>query len=90
MNPNDVAPLLIFFTMIVGAVVVLRGPLGKALARRIEGSKAAPEELTARIVDLEHRLAEAETDRLRLADLEERIDFAERLLATSEARRELR
>ncbi len=62
----------------VSAAGVLRGPLGQALARQIEGTRAdvgAVEEATAPI------LAQLEEIRGRMAELEERVDFAERLLA---------
>ena len=36
-----------------------------------------------RMFELEQRVAELELDRARVAELEERLDFAERLLATS-------
>ena len=59
---------------VVGAVV-LRGPLGKALAQRItEGSLGpaeVPPELLEEMDDMRHRMVE----------LEERVDFTERLLA---------
>ena len=63
----------------VAATVVLVGPVGKALARRISGTRddgVASEELDqvfARLEELEHSQA-------RVAELEERLDFAERLL----------
>jgi hypothetical protein len=63
---------------LIAAVIVLRGPLGKALARRLEGgpgsSPAALEEVTGPLV------AHIDELRGRLAELEERVDFAERLL----------
>ncbi|MFN0181610.1 MAG: hypothetical protein ACKVZ0_22590 [Gemmatimonadales bacterium] len=64
-------------TTIVGAIataVVLRGPVGEALARRIQGP--APSELPP-----EQVLNEIDELRGRLAELEERADFSERLLA---------
>jgi hypothetical protein len=83
MNPNDVAPLFISVVLFltVGAVLIFRGPLGKALARRIDGTAGQGGELTQQVADLEHRLAELEQDRARVAELEERLDFAERLLS---------
>ena len=83
MNPNDVAPLFIsvVLSLTVGAVLIFRGPLGKAIARRIEGTAGQGSELTQQVADLEHRLAELEQDRARMAELEERLDFAERLLS---------
>lgn len=57
----------------VAVAAVLRGPVGKALARRLEGNAPAGvnEELVAQLDDA----------RVRLAELEERLDFAERVLA---------
>lgn len=64
-------------TTIIGAIaaaVVLRGPVGEALARRIQGpatSELPPEQVLNELDELRGRLAE----------LEERTDFSERLLA---------
>lgn len=58
----------------IGGTIVLRGPLGRALARRIEGH---PSEA----MDLEPVLHELDELRTRMAELEERQDFTERLLA---------
>ncbi len=83
MNPNDVAPLLVAVVLFltVGAVLIFRGPLGKAIARRIEGTAGEGSALTQQVADLEHRLAELEQERIRMGELEERLDFAERLLS---------
>ncbi|HEU5218157.1 MAG TPA: hypothetical protein VFU23_05825 [Gemmatimonadales bacterium] len=70
----------------VGVVLVLRGPVGKALARRIEGKVGADPALAERLEELEHRLAELEQERARMGELEERLDFAERMLAAPQAR----
>jgi hypothetical protein len=58
---------------VVGAIV-LRGPMGKALAERIRGEGAALSEPHPEL------LAELDEMRLRMAELEERVDFSERLL----------
>lgn len=56
----------------VAFAVVMRGPLGRALARRLEGAAAAPpDEVLQQLDDV----------RARLGELEERLDFAERVLA---------
>jgi len=83
MNPNDVAPMMMAVTLFLsgGLVLILRGPVGKALARRIEGKASLEPALMERIEELEHRLAELEHDRARVGELEERLDFAERLLS---------
>jgi hypothetical protein len=88
MNPNDVAPMMISVVLFltVGAAVILRGPVGKALARRIEGKVGADPALAERIEELEHRLAELEQERVRLGELEERLDFTERMLAAPQER----
>jgi hypothetical protein len=62
-------------------------PLIKAFAKRVEGSGGSDDEhiaaLEARLADIENRaLTSGEVDNqfIRLAELEERVDFAERLL----------
>ena len=58
----------------IGAAVVLRGPLGQAIADRIRGgggSDLPPEQVLNELDEL----------RTRLTELEERADFSERMLA---------
>ena len=57
----------------IGLAKILTGPIGVALAGRIRGGP--------RVADDSAHLAEVEDLRGRLADVEERLDFAERLLA---------
>lgn len=74
----------------IAAVVLLLGvglilaalvwPLIKAIARRIEGG-AAGAELQAELEGLRERVRHLEEIQPRMAELEERVDFAERLLA---------
>jgi hypothetical protein len=63
------------------ATAVLRGPLGKALARRLEGPPALPDTSAQQLDDLQVRMADLEVQVGRMHELEERLDFAERLLA---------
>jgi len=57
---------------VIGTTIVLRGPLGKAIARRLEEDTVAPpDEVFAELDEL----------RARVLELEERVDFSERLLA---------
>lgn len=91
MNPDDVAPMIVISVLALsaGAVLILRGPIGKAIARRLEGSSTPSAEAGARLGELEGRVAELERERHELA---ERVDFAERLLGqvrdgSGEARR---
>ena len=75
--PGEIA---MFLAIGAAAVGLLFGPIGSAVAQRLSGrqgavdSHAAIEDLGARVTtemdDLRHRLAE----------MEERLDFAERLL----------
>jgi hypothetical protein len=86
MGSGDIAGMFVsaIFLVSFAAVLILRGPLGKAWARRIEGTsahldgKVLPEvdQLQTRVTDLEQQVD-------RLHELEERLDFAERLLAQS-------
>jgi len=89
MPPGDVAPVLIVGLLIfaAAAVLVLRGPLGKALARRLEGRAVSDEEVSAGMAGIAERVAELEQRDARVAELEERLDFAERLLAQRDAER---
>lgn len=59
---------------VVGAIV-LRGPLGKALAQRLTSVAAAPPEVPVQVLE------ELDDVRNRVVELEERLDFAERLLS---------
>jgi hypothetical protein len=79
MPPGDVAPVLVtsLLAMVTGAVLIFRGPLGRAIARRIEGTVGPSPEIESRVAELEQRLQDADHER---AELLERIEFAERLL----------
>jgi hypothetical protein len=70
---NDVIVILAI-VLAVMAVKLFRGPLGNALADRLRGS--APPDPGV--------LEELEAMKGRLAEVEERLDFAERMLAKSE------
>jgi hypothetical protein len=85
---GDVAPILVtsIITIAVAVTIILRGPFGKGLARAMElGAGAAlPPEQEGRIAQLEQRVADLESVHGRLTELEERLDFAERLLTRGE------
>ncbi|MDH3495658.1 MAG: hypothetical protein OER21_02740 [Gemmatimonadota bacterium] len=89
MEAGEVVLGIVFFLSIAGAVV-LRGPLGRALAERIAGRSLgrsgdanAPE--VSQLV-----LSELDDVKARLADIEERQDFAERVLAQQRERGQVR
>ena len=60
---------------------LLFGPIGVAIGKRIGGAQPARTPDAAELEEIRGRLAELEAQHLRLAELEERVDFAERLLA---------
>ena len=69
---------------IIGGVVFValwRSPVGKGIAKLLEGHATQDDQLTLRVEQLEDRLAELGADPMRMAELEDRLDFAERLLA---------
>jgi len=85
MSPDNFAFFIAFMTVVVtaGTTLILRGPLGKAIGRRLEGGSTGTPELEARVRELEERLQQLEAERGRVAEVEERLDFAERLLVRS-------
>lgn len=76
-----IGTVLLTVTLCTAAVLY---PLARAMARRLEGktrddgSKAQLEDLTDRMHDLERQVG-------RMQELEERVDFAERLLTEARA-----
>ena len=83
--PVMVITSLAFFA----AVVLITYPLIRALARRIEGRSAPDPAVAAEVEDLRARVAELEQRQGSLHELEERIDFTERLLAQQRAQARL-
>lgn len=67
-------PMSVFF-LAMAAILVLRGPFGRALAERVAG-RAAPDRR-----ELDELRREVEDVRHQVAEVQERLDFAERLLA---------
>jgi hypothetical protein len=84
-GPDVIVPVA--FLVSAAGVVVLRGPLGKALADRIARRGAAPDGRTAEIAS--QAVLELEELKQRLAELEERQDFTERMLTRARERGEL-
>ena len=78
---NPPGPYLLMAVVFGGAYLLLmRGPVGKAIARMLEGA-AAPDSLADRSDDIDELMARSAEDRMRLMELEERLDFTERMLA---------
>jgi Tfp pilus assembly protein PilO len=85
---EEVLFAIVVICLLIGAVYIL-GPIAKAIARRLErhgGDPALQDELES----LRERVGEVDQLRERMMELEERVDFAERLLARpAEVRAEL-
>lgn len=76
------AAIPIWMFTVGGAALVFRGPIGKAIAARIAGTTdgGMPPELQGEM------LQELDDLRHRVLELEERVDFSERLLAQANPR----
>ena len=73
--------LAMFLALGAAALGIFFGPVGSALARRL-GGRPEPSESHAEIEHMNERMTtEVDDLRSRLAEVEERLDFAERLLA---------
>jgi hypothetical protein len=69
--------VIIAVVLVSGLVKLFRGPVGEALADRLRGRTAARHDTNL--------MGEVDAMRTRLAEVEERLDFAERLLARRES-----
>lgn len=94
MQINDWAPVVgvSAIALSAGAAIVLRGPIGKALAQWIGGwSHTEQKWIEAKMRDsggppsgdVEQLRSEVDELRGQLAEVQERLDFAERMLARS-------
>lgn len=72
-------PIIVLF-MSVAAVLVLRGPLGRAIGERIGRHRDDGDR------ELQDLKGEVEELRQQLFEVQERLDFAERLLARQDER----
>jgi hypothetical protein len=78
MNSPFVVPVVMF--VMIGLTIILRGPLGQAIAERVRGGTAGEHDGHLR-EELDGLRLEVEDLRSQLAEAQERIDFTERLLA---------
>lgn len=69
--------VLIAFTLVA---IKVFGPLARAWARKLEGKVGDPE-LRAEVEHLRDQLGEVDGLRTRVQELEERVEFAERMLS---------
>jgi hypothetical protein len=83
---NDGGPpaiVMIVFLALLATTIIL-WPVMRALARRLDGKGAADPALHAEVEQLHQRLGEMDVLHQRVAELEERIDFTERMLARAQ------
>ncbi|MFN2327172.1 MAG: hypothetical protein ABR551_15005, partial [Gemmatimonadales bacterium] len=76
--PPEMLLIPILASLVIGGSLLFL--LVRGLARRLEGG-ANIKELRAEVEAMRQRLAEIEDGGGRIADLEERLDFSERILA---------
>jgi hypothetical protein len=79
-DPGQSEPGMAFVIAMLTAITIILWPVMRALARRLDGSHADAG-LRAEVDQLHHRLSEMDSLQGRLLELEERVDFAERVLA---------
>lgn len=82
-GPPAVAWIIPIAALIVAAIVLF--PLMRAIAKRIESKVSGG--VQDEIDDLRARVMSLEEQALRMPELEERVDFAERMLAKPDALR---
>jgi hypothetical protein len=79
-SPEETKVLGIVAVMVTSLAAALLYPIARAYARRLEG-RAPAEGLRQDLADLSARLELMQHDQERVAELEARVDFAERMLA---------
>jgi Tfp pilus assembly protein PilO len=80
------APVFVLITVVVvGAAAFVLYPLMRAFARRIEGRSRLDPAIHEELEQLRARAAEVDSLNHRVAELEERVDFTERMLAQRSA-----
>ncbi len=83
---NDGGPPIILLIVIAAltATVIILWPIMRAFGRRLEGKANADPALKADVDHLHARLGEVDSLQARVMELEERVDFTERLLAQTQ------
>ena len=83
---QDGGPPFILMIVFAGlaAMVIILWPIMRAFGRRLEGRGSADPVLKADVDHLHVRLAEMDSLQARVLELEERVDFTERLLSQAQ------
>jgi hypothetical protein len=77
---TEVVGMVLFMVLFAIVAIKVFGPLARAWARKLEGKMGDPE-LRAEMDQLRDQLGEVDGLRARVQELEERVEFAERLLS---------
>ncbi len=86
MDLGILVPITLFIS--IAAVKIFKGPFGTALAERLGGrsmDREVSEETEALHADVDALRDDLDDTRAQLAEVQERLDFAERLLAAGRA-----
>jgi hypothetical protein len=83
-GPEALIPMTLIVT--VGAILISRSEIGRALAHRIRGGTGTGPDAATQLADLRQEVSDL---RQELTDTQERLDFAERLLAQGRASEQL-
>jgi len=83
MNHGGPPMVLLIVIAALTATVIILWPIMRAFGRRLEGKAGGDPALRSDVDHLHARLGEIDALQTRVAELEERVDFAERLLAQS-------
>lgn len=88
---NDGGPPTVLLIVIAAltAMTIILWPIMRAFGRRLEGKGNVDSALRAEVEQLHTSLAELDALRQEVAELHERVDFAERILLKSQDRSEL-
>lgn len=83
---NDGGPSIILLIVIAAltATVIILWPIMRAFGRRLEGKGGGDAALRSDVEQLHQRLGDVDTLHARITELEERVDFTERLLAQAQ------
>ena len=81
MNDGGPPTVLLIVIAALTAITIILWPIMRAFGRRLEGRGHSDVALRAEVEHLHTRLAEMDSVQSRLVELEERVDFTERLLA---------
>jgi hypothetical protein len=86
---NDGGPPIVLLIVIaaLAATVIILWPIMRAFARRVEGRGGTDAALRSDVEHLHARLGDVDALQARVAELEERVDFTERLLAQTHAQK---